>query len=258
MLKNIGGESRKPLDAEVQKIYMRSVCDNIFSEQFQTKMTWTGKTNNKSVKKIALQNYKRVLELIFELAAAADKTIDSKMGKNLIVYSVLKYAYRNATVETIGTSDHTSHRTTAASINDTSVQRNHDTNTAQIPQANSAAHPPDPMNSYHQHKSYHTNAGNTAQIPLVNPAQNSQANSVAYPPDPMNSYHPHKSDGQIGSYSDASHGYDNYHQYPTTSQQQQQHPIPPLQYPHPQYPTPMMTGPQNVPVRPPQPYYHSL
>lgn len=92
-LKVVGGESGKLLDSEVQKGFMRSLCSNLFTDELKTKMTWTGKTNIKGVKKIALKTYKRTLRLIYKLAKAADKTIN---GEKILVYSVLKYAYRHA------------------------------------------------------------------------------------------------------------------------------------------------------------------
>lgn len=221
VLKHIGGESGRPLDAEVQKIYMRSVCDNIFAEQLQTKMTWTGKTNTKSVKKIALQNCKKVIELIYGLAAAADKTIDSKMGKNLIVYSVLKYAYRNAMVDVGDTSANTSHSTTAASTNDTSVKTCHNTTAA------------DPIQN----------------LPVI-PSANNGISLQQNPPNPTNEYY-HCPPGPTGPYSDA------YHHYPRISHQQQ--PASQFHYQHQQYQNPMMTAhaSQNVSV-PPQLTYHQL
>lgn len=78
---------------------MRLLRGNIFTEQFQTKMTWTGKTNIKGVKKIPLQSYKQIMDLICKLAKAADKSIDAKLSKDLVVYHVLKYAYRNSTAD---------------------------------------------------------------------------------------------------------------------------------------------------------------
>lgn len=197
MLKTIGGESGKPLDGEIQKIYMRSICDSIFAEQLQTKMTWTGKTNTKSVKKIALQDCKKITELIYGLAAAADRTIDIKIAKNLIVYSVLKYAYRNAKTDVVDTSDSTSLSTTTASINDTSVKKS-----------------------------------TVVTDPLQNSAVLSSANRIdpqPNPPNSMNLCHQNTS-GPSGSYSDPS--YAHYH-YPNILQQQQQ-PVP--QYQHHQFP----------------------
>lgn len=149
-VKIVGGESGNPLDEEVQKVFMRSICGTILAEQFQTKMTWTGKTNIKTVRKIALKSHKKVVELIFLLAAAADKTIDSKKGKNLVIYEVLKNAYRKAIDDShVDASNNSSQNTAAALTNDTNV----DTRTLINTTTDSVRNSPSTSNSIHQNPS---------------------------------------------------------------------------------------------------------
>lgn len=156
MLKGIGGESGKAMNEEVQKVYMRSICGGLLTEQLLSKMTWTGKTNKKDVKKIAFKEQKKITELIFGLAAAADSTIDRTLGKRLIIYEVLKYAYRKAGDVIVDASDNSSQSTNAASTTNIIVS----TSTAN-PIQNSPAYstangseiqqnPPDGSN-YYQH-----------------------------------------------------------------------------------------------------------
>lgn len=66
----------------------------IFSDEIQPKITWTGKTNKKNLKKIALKAFTKIMKLMTSLSRAADIKFTDKLCEETIVYKILKYAYR--------------------------------------------------------------------------------------------------------------------------------------------------------------------
>lgn len=97
--------------------------------------------------------------MIYELAAAADKTINTNLGKDLIIYSFLKYAYRNAVVDGVGHSTNAASSDNAAIVNTThdknTIAENPVQNTPELSAANGIGshqlYPRDQINSYHQY-----------------------------------------------------------------------------------------------------------
>lgn len=70
----------------------------IFSDDFLCEISWSGKSNVKSLKKIALKKYTGIRNLIFELCNIADKQCTELACENILKEKVIKYAYRNKKV----------------------------------------------------------------------------------------------------------------------------------------------------------------
>lgn len=67
----------------------------MFSKQLLSNMSWTGKSSQKEKKKISFKRFDQVIELISHLSNTADKAFKKSDCQRVLVYSVLKYAYRN-------------------------------------------------------------------------------------------------------------------------------------------------------------------
>lgn len=61
-------------------------------------MTWTAKSG-KEDKKISLKSFTQIIDLICDLSSAADNKIDKRDCQSILVYKVLKYAYKKAPEE---------------------------------------------------------------------------------------------------------------------------------------------------------------
>lgn len=89
-LKVVGGESGKGCGEQVTM----ALFNIVFNEEIQPKMTWTGKTNKKDMKKIALKSFTKITKLLTSLSQAADVKYTDALFAKTIIYKILKYAYR--------------------------------------------------------------------------------------------------------------------------------------------------------------------
>lgn len=69
-----------------------------FSDDFVCEISWSGKSNVKFLKKIALKKYTEIRNLIFELCYIADKQCTELACETILKDKVVKYAYRNKKV----------------------------------------------------------------------------------------------------------------------------------------------------------------
>lgn len=92
--KAVGGEQGNA-DGEVVIIRL---CNYIFTEQLLSNVTWTGKCGKKDKKKISFKSFEQINDLICNLSNAADQKIDKNSYQQIIVYKVLKYAYKKTPV----------------------------------------------------------------------------------------------------------------------------------------------------------------
>lgn len=71
----------------------------MFDRTFLSDITWTGKTNQKGVKKIALKKYVRILDLASNLTKASCSSYSTEKCEQYIKYEILKYAHKGANKE---------------------------------------------------------------------------------------------------------------------------------------------------------------
>lgn len=64
-------------------------------------MSWTGKSNAQKVRKIPFKMLKNIRALIFKLSHAAAANYTEKQCEKIIIYKVLKYAYKRAWPEKV-------------------------------------------------------------------------------------------------------------------------------------------------------------
>lgn len=90
VLKVVGGETGKANGEEV----LLEVCRKLFHDNLISSMTWTGKSGDKTKKKIKFKSFSNTRGLMFELVLAADKSFNEKKFEKILIYKVLKYGYR--------------------------------------------------------------------------------------------------------------------------------------------------------------------
>lgn len=83
------GDSGKMNGSKILKKFVFEVID----KGLMKTMTWTGKTNVRDVRKLALNKYTLLLKLIHETVLKADSTYTYKQFQSDIVNKVVKYAY---------------------------------------------------------------------------------------------------------------------------------------------------------------------
>lgn len=84
------------------KILKRTVS-SVMTTNLLSQFAWTGKTNRKDVKKIALKDYQQVLLLIYETILAADSSYSRFKYDEDMVQKILKYAYTGQTINVSST-----------------------------------------------------------------------------------------------------------------------------------------------------------
>lgn len=90
VLKVVGGETGKANGEEV----LLEVCRKLFDDNLISSMTWTGKSGDKTKRKIAFKSFANTRGLMFELVLAADNSFNEKKFEKILIYKVLKYGYR--------------------------------------------------------------------------------------------------------------------------------------------------------------------
>lgn len=73
-----------------------SIVNEVISNSLLSKFTWTGKTSKKNEKKLKLKGYSNVLDMVFGVVLAADKTYTRPQFEYDMTYKILKYAYLHA------------------------------------------------------------------------------------------------------------------------------------------------------------------
>lgn len=112
MFKVIGGTSGKAKGEDV----VVAVCNYIFANDFMSKITWTGRSGSKEVKRVPLKKYGEIVKIITDLSLAADEKFSEKQCEHELVYSVFKYAYRRQPSIQDSVSDSSSNCSSAISV----------------------------------------------------------------------------------------------------------------------------------------------
>lgn len=70
-----------------------SVVDAVIHPSIQSQYTWTGKTNNKTVKKQRFNDLSEIHGLLLCVCRKADNSYSKRDFMEHLIYKVLKYAY---------------------------------------------------------------------------------------------------------------------------------------------------------------------
>lgn len=147
---------------------IRSVADNVISPDFWDKITWTGKTGITGYKKIAMEVYLNIVQLICDVCMAADRTKVEADVIKLIKYSVIKRATR------------TPQGTSSASSTERSASHTPELHTVSTPHGN--------VQSLQNPNHHPQQLGNASHIANVQTAPNPHGN---FEPKQSNQYHAH-------------------------------------------------------------------
>lgn len=94
VFKAVGGVKGESNGEEV----ILKISDYMFTEQLQSNMTWTGKTK-KQKRKISFKSFVEIYKIFFDLSKVADKNFNANDCHRVIVYKLLKNAYKKATAD---------------------------------------------------------------------------------------------------------------------------------------------------------------
>lgn len=80
------------------KKLIKPLVSHVISPEVLSLFTWTGKTQQKGVRKLVLKEYTETNSLLYEVLLAADKTYTQREFFDNMVIKVIKGAYLNAEI----------------------------------------------------------------------------------------------------------------------------------------------------------------
>lgn len=108
---------------ECKKI-ITGITHKIIAPEFISKITWSGRSGIKGVKKIRLDKYENIVQLICDVCMAADRTADEEKVYHELKYTALKYAHAR---------EKKSSSSSTATVSDASQPQTPETQTPIIP-----------------------------------------------------------------------------------------------------------------------------